>query len=133
MSSSQVPKKWDGEAEIIVVGGGNTGIPAAITAHDKGAKVMVLETSRLSPAQTCRKPRALKIPPTSFMRKPSRLAAVHRSSGERSQTVRRKSTNGLNPWVPNQKKCFWLRDTSSGARSNSKAMAPLSAKCSGTP
>jgi flavocytochrome c len=45
MSSSQVPKKWDGEAEIIVVGGGNTGIPAAITAHDKGAKVMVLETS----------------------------------------------------------------------------------------
>jgi fumarate reductase flavoprotein subunit len=45
MSSSQVPKKWDGEAEVIVVGGGNTGIPAAITAHDKGAKVMVLETS----------------------------------------------------------------------------------------
>jgi len=40
-----VPKKWDGEADVIVVGGGNTGIPAAITAHDKGAKVMVLETS----------------------------------------------------------------------------------------
>ena len=45
MSLSQVPEKWDGEADIIVVGGGNTGIPAAITAHDKGAKVMVLETS----------------------------------------------------------------------------------------
>jgi fumarate reductase flavoprotein subunit len=42
---AQVPKKWDGEADVIVVGGGNTGIPAAITAHDKGAKVMVLETS----------------------------------------------------------------------------------------
>jgi fumarate reductase flavoprotein subunit len=40
-----VPKKWDGEADVIVVGGGNTGIPAAITAHDKGAQVMVLETS----------------------------------------------------------------------------------------
>lgn len=45
MSLSEVPKKWDGEADVIVVGGGNTGIPAAITAHDKGAKVMVLETS----------------------------------------------------------------------------------------
>ena len=45
MSLSQVPKKWDGEADIIVIGGGNAGLPAAITAHDKGAKVIVLETS----------------------------------------------------------------------------------------
>jgi flavocytochrome c len=42
---SKVPEKWDGEAEVIVVGGGNAGLPAAITAHDKGAKVMVLEAS----------------------------------------------------------------------------------------
>jgi len=42
---SKVPQKWDGEADVIVVGGGNTGIPAAITAHDKGAKVIVLEAS----------------------------------------------------------------------------------------
>lgn len=45
MTFSQVPKKWDGEADVIVVGGGNAGIPAAITAHDKGAEVIVLETS----------------------------------------------------------------------------------------
>jgi fumarate reductase flavoprotein subunit len=45
MSLVKVPEKWDGEADVIVVGGGNTGIPAAITAHDKGAKVIVLETS----------------------------------------------------------------------------------------
>ena len=45
MSLSQVPKKWDGEADVIVVGGGNTGLPAAITANDKGAKVLVLEAS----------------------------------------------------------------------------------------
>ncbi len=45
MSLSQVPKKWDGEADVIVVGGGNAGIPAAITANDKGAKVIVLEAS----------------------------------------------------------------------------------------
>ena len=45
MSLSQVPKKWDGEADVIVIGGGNSGLPAAMTAHDKGAKVIVLETS----------------------------------------------------------------------------------------
>lgn len=45
MTLSKVPKKWDGEADVIVVGGGNAGLPAAITAHDKGTKVMVLETS----------------------------------------------------------------------------------------
>jgi fumarate reductase flavoprotein subunit len=45
MSLLQVPQKWDGEADVIVIGGGNAGIPAAVTAHDKGAKVMVLETS----------------------------------------------------------------------------------------
>jgi len=45
MTDSQVPKTWDGEADVIVVGGGNSGLPAAITAHDKGVKVMVLEAS----------------------------------------------------------------------------------------
>ncbi len=45
MSLSKVPEKWDGEADVIVVGGGNSGLPAAITAFDKGAKVMVIETS----------------------------------------------------------------------------------------
>jgi fumarate reductase flavoprotein subunit len=41
----KLPAKWDGEADVIVVGGGNSGLPAAITAHDKGVKVMVLEAS----------------------------------------------------------------------------------------
>lgn len=45
MTLSKVPEKWDGEADVVVVGGGNSGLPAAITAHDKGAKVIVLETS----------------------------------------------------------------------------------------
>ncbi len=45
MSLLQVPQKWDAEADVIVIGGGNAGIPAAVTAQDKGAKVMVLETS----------------------------------------------------------------------------------------
>ena len=45
MTLSKVPSKWDGEADVIVVGGGNSGLPAAITAFDKGAKVIVLETS----------------------------------------------------------------------------------------
>jgi fumarate reductase flavoprotein subunit len=42
---SQVPNKWDGEADVVVVGGGNTGIPAAIRAHEKGVKVILLEAS----------------------------------------------------------------------------------------
>jgi flavocytochrome c len=45
MSFVKVPEKWDGEAEVIVVGGGNAGLPAAITAYDKGASVIVLEAS----------------------------------------------------------------------------------------
>jgi flavocytochrome c len=45
MSLMQVPQKWDGEADVIVIGGGNAGLPAAITAHDKGAKVIVIEAS----------------------------------------------------------------------------------------
>ncbi len=45
MSISKVPEKWDGEADVVVIGGGNAGLPAAITAYDKGAKVMVLEAS----------------------------------------------------------------------------------------
>jgi fumarate reductase flavoprotein subunit len=45
MAVSKIPTKWDGETDIVVVGGGNTGIPAAITAHDKGVSVIVLEAS----------------------------------------------------------------------------------------
>lgn len=40
----KVPEKWDDEADVVVVGAGNAGLPAAITVTDKGAKVIVLET-----------------------------------------------------------------------------------------
>ena len=43
MSLLHAPEKWDGEADVIVVGAGNAGLPAAITATDKGAKIKVLE------------------------------------------------------------------------------------------
>jgi len=45
LTYTKVPSKWDGEADVIVVGGGNTGIPAAITAYDKGVSVILLEAS----------------------------------------------------------------------------------------
>lgn len=38
-----VPKKWDRTTDVIVVGAGNAGSPAAITAAEKGAKVLLLE------------------------------------------------------------------------------------------
>ncbi len=38
-----LPKKWDREVDVIVVGCGGAGTTAAITAHDAGAKVIILE------------------------------------------------------------------------------------------
>ena len=43
MSLFHIPEKWDDEADVIVVGAGTAGLPAAITATDRGAKVTVLE------------------------------------------------------------------------------------------
>jgi len=43
MSFFRVPEKWDAEAEVIVVGAGTAGLPAALRAAEKGATVMVLE------------------------------------------------------------------------------------------
>jgi fumarate reductase flavoprotein subunit len=40
---SQLPKRWDYETDVIVVGAGTAGLSAAIMAADAGAKVAVLE------------------------------------------------------------------------------------------
>src|SRR3972149_3134168 len=37
------PKKWDKEAEVVVIGYGGAGAVAAITVCEKGGKVIVLE------------------------------------------------------------------------------------------
>src|SRR5229473_4115232 len=38
-----VPPKWDIEADVVVVGFGAAGVAASVTAHDLGAKVVILE------------------------------------------------------------------------------------------
>ncbi|MEJ0049948.1 MAG: FAD-dependent oxidoreductase [Methylovirgula sp.] len=42
-SADQRPATWDDEADVIVIGYGFAGVAAAITAHDSGAKVLMLE------------------------------------------------------------------------------------------
>ncbi|MDB9823205.1 FAD-dependent oxidoreductase [Deltaproteobacteria bacterium] len=41
----QLVENWDNEADVVVVGYGGAGVVAAITAHDSGAKVLVIEKS----------------------------------------------------------------------------------------
>ncbi|MGB9699353.1 MAG: FAD-dependent oxidoreductase [Thermodesulfobacteriota bacterium] len=38
-----IPEKWDIESDVVVVGWGAAGTAAAVTAHDLGAKVLILE------------------------------------------------------------------------------------------
>ena len=38
-----VPYRWDVEADVVVVGFGAAGVAASVTAHDLGAKVVILE------------------------------------------------------------------------------------------
>lgn len=42
---ASVARKWDLEADVVVVGSGGSGLTAAILAHDQGAQVVVLERS----------------------------------------------------------------------------------------
>ena len=42
-AAASAPEKWDAEADVIVVGSGPTGLPAAVSAVEKGASVIVLE------------------------------------------------------------------------------------------
>lgn len=39
----KIPEKWHEEADVVVVGYGGAGAVAAITAHDEGVKVLILE------------------------------------------------------------------------------------------
>jgi 3-oxosteroid 1-dehydrogenase len=41
--AAPVPRKWDMEADVVVLGFGGSGACAAIGAHDAGAKVLILE------------------------------------------------------------------------------------------
>src|SRR6476661_2103823 len=38
-----VPNKWDHTADVVVIGGGATGIPAAIAAREAGSSVILIE------------------------------------------------------------------------------------------
>ena len=44
MAVVEVPKKWDHEADVIIVGGGTAGLPAAIVVAEAGLKATVLES-----------------------------------------------------------------------------------------
>ena len=40
-----IPTKWDLEADVVVIGAGAVGLPAAIRAADAGASVIVVDTN----------------------------------------------------------------------------------------
>ena len=48
-----VPEKWDMEYDVVVVGWGSAGTAAAVTAHDQGAKVLILEKMANGGGNTC--------------------------------------------------------------------------------
>ena len=42
----QIPAKWDREADIVVIGAGATGLPAAIVAQEAGSSVILVEAEK---------------------------------------------------------------------------------------
>src|SRR5687768_6262519 len=41
--AAEIPKRWDKAADVVIVGAGAAGIPAAIEAAEQGASVIVIE------------------------------------------------------------------------------------------
>ncbi len=44
-ANAQTPARWDLEADVVIIGSGATGMPAAIRARDLGASVIVIEAN----------------------------------------------------------------------------------------
>ncbi len=44
-ASSAIPREWDLEADVVILGSGATGMPAAIRAADQGVSVLVVEAN----------------------------------------------------------------------------------------
>ena len=44
-TTSSIPAEWDLEADVVIVGSGATGMPAAIRAVDQGVSVLVIDTN----------------------------------------------------------------------------------------
>jgi len=44
MVAVEVPKKWDNEADVIIIGGGTAGLPAGVTVAEAGLKATILES-----------------------------------------------------------------------------------------
>src|SRR5271165_1796305 len=42
---AQVPKRWDREADVVIIGAGATGLPAAIEAIENGASVIIVDAN----------------------------------------------------------------------------------------
>ena len=46
VQTAAVPATWDREADMVVIGSGATGLPAAIVAREAGASVIVVEAEK---------------------------------------------------------------------------------------
>ena len=44
MTPAEMPKKWDHESDVVIIGGGTGGLPAAIIVTEAGQKATILES-----------------------------------------------------------------------------------------
>jgi succinate dehydrogenase/fumarate reductase flavoprotein subunit len=68
MAGKGKPAKWDIETDVVVVGSGAAGLTAAIVAHDRGAKVVLLEKSSLFGGATAFSGAGMWCPNNKFLR-----------------------------------------------------------------